>query len=48
MIGVGVMNYYDRLGRVWKGMREFTELIFERLASFVIRLLERGHTKCAS
>lgn len=43
VIGVGVMNYYDRLGRVGKDERIYRAYL-ERLASFVICLLERGHT----
>jgi polysaccharide pyruvyl transferase WcaK-like protein len=43
VIGVGVMNYYDRLGRVGKDERIYRAYL-ERLAGFVIRLLERGHT----
>jgi polysaccharide pyruvyl transferase WcaK-like protein len=42
VIGVGVVNYHDRLGRSSDVGRVYREYL-ERLASFVIRLLQRGY-----
>jgi polysaccharide pyruvyl transferase WcaK-like protein len=43
VIGVGVMNYYDRFGRCGNDETIYCDYV-RRLASFVARLLERGYT----
>jgi len=43
VIGVGVMNYYDRFGRSGTDETIYRDYV-ARLASFVVRLLERGYT----
>jgi polysaccharide pyruvyl transferase WcaK-like protein len=43
VVGVGIMNYHTRLGRPGTGQTIYRDYI-ARIASFVVRLLERGYT----
>jgi polysaccharide pyruvyl transferase WcaK-like protein len=43
VVGVGLMNYYNRLGRSGKDETIYRDYL-GRIASFVVRLLERGCT----
>jgi polysaccharide pyruvyl transferase WcaK-like protein len=43
VIGVGLMNYHDRLGRSGNDETTIYRDYVTRLASFVVRLLERGY-----